>query len=75
MFMKITVTSGVDPIYPKLMIAESGELVYFVAQDCGICLTVIGDHDTSECASPGTYREDWIMSKFTEYTGSVTLTN
>ena len=49
--------------FPKLMISKMGTIVFFSKYDEGICI------------KRGKYLTTWDMSYFTDFTGSVTISN
>lgn len=56
--------------YPKLMGTHGGLIVLFCRPKCGTVVVQI-----NPSATVGYYSEDWEMSHFTDYMGSVTLEN
>ena len=52
--------------FPKLMISDSGIIVYFTSNRCGIALN---DELLTD------YSEEWNMQFFTDYNEPVTLQN
>lgn len=72
----INVTVNDDPenkdrAFPKLMKSHSGSIVWFVEPEKGTCVVAL----EKTFISPGEYSDDWNMSHFTDFTGSVTLRN
>ena len=55
--------------YPKLMVAGGGLIVLFCGDEHG---AVIEPNDIWEC---GYYSRDWNMDEFTDFNGTVTLSN
>lgn len=56
--------------YPKLMISrEDGAIVLFMGHEEGVCLRAGRDEDIGE------YSEVWDMSAFSDFDGSITLSN
>ncbi len=64
----VSFKTGCDRDYPKLMVADEGLIVLFLEAEEG---TVI-QSDNYQC---GYYAEDWEMSDFTDFNGTVTLSN
>tara|TARA_R110000822_G_scaffold76214_2_gene183162 strand:+ start:187 stop:405 length:219 start_codon:yes stop_codon:yes gene_type:complete len=58
-----------DKSFPKLMIADDGQIVLFASQEVGIRIT------SNNSFSTGTISNVWIMSAFKDYNGEVTLKN
>lgn len=54
--------------YPFLMKSETGEIVFFVSDKCGFQL------NETETFQQG-YSDDWIMSDFKPFPGTITLSN
>ena len=55
--------------YPKLMVDEYGMIVLFAGHKVGM---VVETDSREDC---GHYSESWDMSWFTEFDGSITLSN
>jgi len=69
--MKAVINEKETPVkYPMLKISDSGSIVFFTKASCGV-LFKKGDTTTQEFS----YSEEWIESKFTPFTGSITLSN
>lgn len=56
--------------YPKIMIAEDGVIVLFLEDRVGF---VVGN--PREFNPIGYYSDWWIMDRFKDFTGTVTLSN
>lgn len=55
--------------YPKLMKTHSGQVVLFHRNKTGMVVKSTGNN------AIGHFSENWDMNSFTDYTGSITLTN
>ena len=55
--------------FPKLMISETGSIVLFEKIECGIFMKSIDDEELI-----GTYHKDFCMGVFTDFKGSITIT-
>ncbi len=58
--------------FPKLMISESGRIVLFSKLGCG---TVLREPEVETAYSIGHYSDTWSLTKFTDFNGTVTLSN
>ena len=55
--------------WPKVMIANSGYLVLFYANKCGVVL-----HDPTRAPWPiGHYLDCWVMDTFEDFHGTITI--
>lgn len=71
--MKSTVNSNElknSKPFPKLMITKIGTIVLFTQSSVGICVSK-GDSDNRV----GAFFNNWDMSQFTDFNGTVTLQN
>lgn len=68
--MKSTVSSRLvtSPVFPRLMVADDGQVVLFIADRTG---TVVKEG----CDPIGDYSCSWHMPDFKDFTGTVTLEN
>lgn len=69
--MKVTVHCNAEAKkrpFPKLMIAEDGEIVFMVAYGLGVVIN-------NACGRLGKYNDDWAMEEFLDFTDSITLEN
>lgn len=57
--------------YPWLGIADDGDIVLFIKENCGV---VIRNADVSDCYV-GYYEEEWWMDRFKYFKGKVILSN
>lgn len=72
--MKSTVTPRDEKqviTYPCLMIAEDGDIVFFIAEGEGVVVNIGQKSETRSFE----YDRSWIMTKFTPFHGTVTLEN
>ena len=71
--MEVTVSNvgRAERKYPWIGIAEGGELVLFVGDSEGVAV----DNGPREGDEVGHYSSTWRMDAFTEFKGSVTLSN
>lgn len=72
--MKVTVnntTPTQEKPFPKLMCTSDGYVVFFLQKNEGICL----QKAASSCDKVGNYSEGWNMDGFTDFNGSITLSN
>ena len=59
--------------YPKLMINDKGYVVLFSEYAHGVVVSESGHGGHNHAI--GTYINVWVMSHFTEYSGTITLSN
>ena len=57
--------------FPKLMIAEDGEIVLFSEEKVG----VIVNTKINSFYQIGEYSDDWHMNSFKDFYGSITMSN
>lgn len=73
--MKITVNEekGKNLVeYPCLMVSKDGDIVIlFVSEGRGLVINALGDCEWGI----GAYYDDWTMSRFEPFNGSITLSN
>lgn len=70
--MKSVVNENAELQFPKIMQHSHTKcIVMFVDQKNGICL----NPGTSQYNKIGTYADDWNAKEFTDFTGSITLSN
>lgn len=70
--MKITTTNkeDVEIPFPKLMLSDTGNLVWLSKENCGMVVkSSNGEYEV------GYYSETWVMPVFEDYDGQVTLSN
>lgn len=58
-----------DSEFPKMMIGDDGQVVLFSCTGIGVVVTSGGEDELGE------YSEYWEMDRFSDFTGSVTITN
>ena len=57
--------------FPKLMSTQSGYIVFFSKSRCGMCL----HKPTNSIDVIGEYYTEYSMADFTDFEGSITLSN
>lgn len=64
-----TPTRAKEKDFPKLMISKNGTVVLFSKSCVGIAVNTTSNYDI------GYLSEEWFMGNFTDFTGTVTLSN
>lgn len=59
-----------EAYFPKLMVAKDGLVVLFKRTEIGVVV-----HAPDGCWMMGDHSDGWYMEEFTDFTGSITLSN
>lgn len=71
MSVKVEISEKSDTVkwdYPCILISSNGRIVLFYSENCGVQLNTSGSEDIH-------HYDDWQMSSFKPFNGSITLSN
>lgn len=71
MAVKVEVNEKKLKNYPKLMVSDDGCKVLFIETEVGVCV----DKGNNPLNYIGEYSDRWAENEFTDFTGSITLSN